>query len=103
MRMPNDSDAKEVKKYPIRLEGGMIDYGYGAVPALPHDRVDFDRRTSAQAAHDEWVRPGPAIVFAGGGTGNLPSLQQQHASAATDACKALELGKKNADQVYFGK
>jgi len=91
MRMPNNSDAESVvKKYPIRLEGGMVDYGYGPVPALPHDRVDFDRRTSAQIAHDEFVRPGPAIVLAGGGTANLPSLQQQANEAAADFSKTIE-------------
>jgi len=90
------------KKYPIRLEGGLIDYGWGAVPHLPYDAAGFDRRTAAQIAHDEFVKPGPAIALAGGGIAKLPSQQQQHAEAA-DFTKRLEVGKKNADQVYFGK
>jgi len=115
MRMPNNSDiaivSPEVKeappkatpRAPMRRDDGMVNYGYGWVAPLPHDKVGRDHRTAAQIYHDEMVKPGPAIALAGGGTAYLPSLAEQHAQAARDYNDTQNAAKKNADAAYFRK
>jgi hypothetical protein len=115
MRMPNNADiaivspheeTPEVKaspRTPIRREDGMVNYGFGWVAPLPHDKVGRDHRTAAQIYHDEMVKPGPTILLPGGGTAAYPSLAEQHAQAARDFNDTLEAGKKNADAAYFRK
>jgi hypothetical protein len=115
MRMPNNSDiaivSPEVKEVPatatprapIRREDGMVNYGFGFVEPLPHDKVGRDHRTAAQIAQDEWVKPGPAILLPGGGIAHAPSLAEQHAQAARDYSDTQNAAKKNADAAYFRK